>query len=223
MKIIFTIILFSILTLKISAQRNVVLIIADDLGTDYFSFYEDHIDTVDVPNIRSLLKKGVRFKNAMSNPVCSATRSGILTGRYSFRTGVGGIVGGTGGSNQLDTAEVTIPRLLKKYNSNIAKADIGKWHLHQPAPASHLTYPNVMGYDRFEGPFIGQLPSYTNWTKYTNGISSTVTAYATTENVNNATAWVRSQSSKPFFYGLHLMRRMNHFIYLQQLYTLIQL
>jgi len=202
MKIIFTIILLSISTLEISAQRNVVLIIADDLGTDYFSFNEDHIDTVDVPNIRSLLKKGVRFKNAMSNPVCSATRSGILTGRYSFRTGVGGIVGGTGGSNQLDTAEVTIPRLLKKYNTNIAKADIGKWHLHQPAPISHLTYPNVMGYDRFEGPFIGQLPSYTNWTKYTNGISSTVTTYATTENVNNATAWIRSQSSKPFFLWL---------------------
>ena len=202
MKIIFTIILFSIITLKISAQRNVVLIIADDLGPDYFSFNEDHIDTVDVPNIRSLLKKGIRFKNAMSNPVCSATRSGILTGRYGFRTGVGGIVGGIGGSNQLDTAEVTIPRLLKKYNTNIAKADIGKWHLHQPAPLSHLTYPNVMGYDRFEGPFIGQLPSYTNWTKYTNGISSTVTTYATTENVNNATAWVRSQSSKPFFLWL---------------------
>jgi arylsulfatase A-like enzyme len=202
MKLIFTIILFSILTHEISAQRNVVLIIADDLSTDYFSFNEDHIDTVYVPNIRSLLKKGVRFKNAMSNPVCSATRSGILTGRYSFRTGVGGIVGGTGGSNQLDTAEVTIPRLLKKYNANIAKADIGKWHLHQPAPVSHLTYPNVMGYDRFEGPFIGQLPSYTNWTKYTNGISSTVTTYATTENVNNATAWIRSQSSKPFFLWL---------------------
>ena len=202
MKIIFTIILFSIITLKISAQRNVVLIIADDLGPDYFSFNEDHIDTVDVPNIRSLLKKGIRFKNAMSNPVCSATRSGILTGRYGFRTGVGGIVGGIGGSNQLDTAEVTIPRLLKKHNTNIAKADIGKWHLHQPAPLSHLTYPNVMGYDRFEGPFIGQLPSYTNWTKYTNGISSTVTTYATTENVNNATAWVRSQSSKPFFLWL---------------------
>ena len=120
MKTIFTSILLVCIFFQTSAQRNVLVIIADDLGTDYLSFYENAgPDTVYVPNIKSLLSKGVRFKNAMSNPVCSATRSGILTGRYSFRTGVGGIVGGIGGSNQLDTSEITIPRLLKKYNSNI--------------------------------------------------------------------------------------------------------
>ncbi len=198
-------ILFSFLLVSLSsfAQRNVLLIIADDLGTDYFGFNEDHQDTVDVPNIRALLKKGVRFKNATSNPFCSSTRSGILTGRYSFRTGVGGVVGGQGGSNPLDTSEITIPRMLKKYNSNMMKANIGKWHLHQPNPVSNLQYPNKMGYDHFEGPFIGQLPSFTNWTKYTNGVSSNVTAYATTENVNNAISWIKSKTTnKPFFLWL---------------------
>lgn len=184
------------------AQRNVILIIADDLSADYFGFYEDHADTVDVPNIRALSQKGVRFRNGMSNPVCSSTRSTILTGRYSFRTGVGGIVGGVGGSNQLDTSEISIPRLLKIYNPNIGKANIGKWHLHQPAPASNLLNPLKMGYDHFEGPFIGQLPSYTNWTKYTDGISSTITNYATSENVNNALDWVKTQSGKAFFLWL---------------------
>jgi arylsulfatase A-like enzyme len=204
MKTIFTSILLVCIFFQTSAQRNVLVIIADDLGTDYLSFYENAgPDTVYVPNIKSLLSKGVRFKNAMSNPVCSATRSGILTGRYSFRTGVGGIVGGIGGSNQLDTSEITIPRLLKKYNSNIAKADIGKWHLHQPAPASNLLNPNVMGYDRFEGPFIGQLPSFTNWTKYTNGVASNCTNYATSENVNNAVSWLKTlNTNKPFFLWL---------------------
>ncbi len=190
------------LSINLIAQRNTILIIADDLSTDYFGFYEDHVDTVDVPNIRALLKKGVRFTNATSNPVCSSTRSGILTGRYSFRTGVGGIVGGAGGSNTLDTAEITIPKLLKIYNPNIAKADIGKWHLHNPTPASNLLNPLKMGYDHFEGPFIGQLPSFTNWTKYTDGIPSTVTTYATTENVNNAVTWLRAQNNKPFFLWL---------------------
>ncbi|MBL0051860.1 MAG: sulfatase-like hydrolase/transferase [Bacteroidetes bacterium] len=87
---------FFIFSCDTYAQRNVILIIADDIGTDYFGFYEDHNDTVDVPNIRSLMNNGIRFKNAMSNPVCSPTRAGIFTGRYSFRTGVGGIVGGGG-------------------------------------------------------------------------------------------------------------------------------
>ncbi|MFZ4614128.1 MAG: sulfatase-like hydrolase/transferase, partial [Bacteroidia bacterium] len=179
-----------------------VLIIADDLGTDYLGFYEDHVDTVSVPNIRSLLNKGVRFKNAYSNPVCSSTRAGILTGRYSFRTGVGNIVGGTGGSGQLDTSEISIPKLLRTFNPTISKADIGKWHLHQPNPIGNLLNPLALGYNYFEGPFIGQLPSYTNWTKFTNGISSTVTNYATSENVNNAISWIQNQNNHPFFLWL---------------------
>ncbi len=191
-----------VLSFQLSAQRNVILIIADDLGTDYLGFYEDHKDTVDVPNLRALVNKGVRFKYAYSNPVCSSTRAGILTGRYSFRTGVGNIVGGIGGSGVLDTNELSIPDLLNKYNPNIAKANIGKWHLHQPNPMNNLKNPLKMGYDHFEGPFIGTLTSYTNWTKYTNGVVSTVTNYATSENVNNAVSWLKTQNQKPFFLWL---------------------
>ena len=185
------------------AQRNTILIIADDLSPDYFGFYEGHGDTVDVPHIRSLLAKGIRFRNFTSNPVCSSTRTSILTGRYSFRTGVGGIVGGTGGSNQIDTAEISIPKLLRIFNPSIAKADIGKWHLKQPTPPINLMSPQALGYDFFQGPFIGQLPSYTNWTKYTNGVASTVTNYATSENVNDAVAWLKSTNqTQPFFLWL---------------------
>ena len=54
---------FFIFSCDTDAQRNVILIIADDIGTDYFGFYEDHNDTVDVPNIRSLMNNGIRFKN----------------------------------------------------------------------------------------------------------------------------------------------------------------
>ncbi|MFN0036497.1 MAG: sulfatase-like hydrolase/transferase, partial [Saprospiraceae bacterium] len=184
------------------AQRNVVLIIADDLGTDYLGFYEDHQDTAAVPNIRRLLKNGVRFTNAWSNPVCSATRSGILTGRYSFRTGVGGIVGGMGGSGTLNVNETTIPRLLNVYQpGGIGKANLGKWHLHSPMPAN-LNNPAVMGYDLFSGIFIGALPNYFNWTKITNGVSAPVANYATTETTNDAISWIQAQNAKPFFLWL---------------------
>jgi len=202
MKKILFIFLCLYFALSSQAQRNVILIIADDIGTDYFGFYEDAKDTVDVPNIRSLLKKGIRFSNAMSNPVCSSTRAGILTGRYSFRTNVGGIVGGEGGSGQLDTAETTIPRLLNVHNPNIAKANIGKWHLHQAMPMANLKFPNVLGYDHYEGGFIGQLTSFTNWNKHTNGVASTNTNYATSENVDNAISWIKLQKGNPFFLWL---------------------
>jgi FtsP/CotA-like multicopper oxidase with cupredoxin domain/arylsulfatase A-like enzyme len=182
-----------------SSTRNVMFIIADDMGTDYLGFYENHQDTVDVPNLRYLVNHGIRFSNATSDPVCSATRATMITGRYGFRTGVGGIVGGVGGSGQLDTTEITIPKLLKVYNNNIKKSLIGKWHLQQPAPIN-LTAPNRMGFDHYEGLFIGTLtPNYNNWTKITNGVSSTSTNYATTEQANNMTSWLRQNSSSPFY------------------------
>lgn len=191
------------LSASVQAQRNVVLIIADDLGSDYLGFYEDHQDTAVMPNLRRLLPKSVRFTNAWSNPVCSATRAGILTGRYSFRTGVGGIVGGMGGSNPLNINEMTIPRMLNLFKPNgIAKANIGKWHLQNAMPVSNLMNPNIMGYDHFAGNFIGQLTSYTNWTKVTNGVSASVTTYATTETANDAIAWTKSNPGKPFFLWL---------------------
>jgi len=201
MKLYIALFLLLIFSATAKAQRNVILIIADDLGTDYLGFYEDHQDTALVPNIRKLLSRGVRFSNAWSNPVCSATRAGMLTGRYGFRTGVGAVVGD--GSGVLDINEMTIPRLLNLYSPNgFAKANIGKWHLHSAMPTSNLNNPNIMGYDHFAGNFIGAIMSYTNWTKVTNGVSSNVTNYATTETANDAIAWTKAQNNKPFFLWL---------------------
>lgn len=197
MRLIHLIFICCLATAAQAQQRNVVLIIADDLGTDYLGFYGNQRDTVAMPNIRALLAKGVRFQNAWSNPLCSPTRAGILTGRYSFRTGVGTALGGTNGAPALSLTEKTLPQLLKTFQPNIAKANIGKWHLHGTQPAS-LMSPNQLGYDHFAGLFIGTLPNYFNWSKITNGVTSTITTYATTENVNDAIAWTSAQTN-PFF------------------------
>ena len=185
---------------KLNAQRNVILIIADDLGSDYCGFYENHVDTASMPNVRKLLNRGVRFRYVWSNPLCSPTRAGILTGRYSFRTGVGDVV--AAGSPEIDTAEITIPRLLKKFSSNkIATASLGKWHLSAPKPAQ-LKYPNIMGYDYYAGNFLGQLTNYYSWTKIVNGVSGTSNVYATIEETNDAINWIKTQKNQPFFLWL---------------------
>lgn len=183
------------------AQQNVVLIIADDLGTDYLSFYENHLDTATLPNLQRLLPNGVRFKNAWANPLCSPTRAGILTGRHSFRTGVGTAV--KSGTATLSTSEITIPQLLKNLSQqNIATANIGKWHLHNANPPSNLSIPNLMGYDHYEGLFTGALADYYNWTKTINGTNVTVGNYATTEITNNAISWISANHTSPFFLWL---------------------
>lgn len=185
------------------AQRNVILIIADDLGIEYCGFYEQHGDTVIMPNVRSLLAKGIRFTRAWSNPLCSPTRAGILTGRYSFRTGIGDAVGGQN-TNNLDTAEFTIPKLLEFHKpSGIAKANIGKWHLNSPMPQSNFSIPIKMGYDYYEGNFSGTLPNYYAWNKIKNGVNAPCSTYATTETTNNAIDWVKSiPTNKPVFLWL---------------------
>lgn len=193
--------LIILLASSVKAQRNVIVIIADDLGSDFCGFYENHVDTANMPNVRKLLARGVRFSQAWSNPLCSPTRSGILTGRYSFRTGVGDVIAGAG-SIELDTSEKTIPKLLKLLSSNnIKTANIGKWHLSLAKP-SQLSYPNIMGFDHYAGNFSGALNSYTNWTKITNGTTSTSSTYATTEQTNDAINWLKSNKNKQTFLWL---------------------
>ena len=197
------------------AQRNVVLIVADDLGKDYCDMYSDHgPSVVNLTNVKRLLARGVVFNNAWSNPLCSPTRAGILTGRYSFRTGVGDVVDGS--NTKLSLTENTIPKMLNLYSPNgISKACIGKWHVTTSAPAGY-NYPITLGFDHYEGNLAGSLGQpgqlaigYTNWTKITNGVSSNCTNYATTENVNNAIAYINSQpSTKPFY--LHLAFNAPH-------------
>lgn len=202
MKNIFTLLIVSFSILVANAQRNVVLIIADDLGSDWCGFQEDRIDTVNLPNVRKLLSKGVRFSNAWANPVCSPTRAGILTGRYSFRTGVGNVITNPQ-TAQLDTAEMTIPKLLKNANAptKYATANIGKWHLQVQNPQT-LNNPSRLGYDHYAGCFTAEVANYFNWTKVTNGVSANSTNYATTEAVNDATTWLGQQNNKPFFLWL---------------------
>ncbi|MFM9826148.1 sulfatase-like hydrolase/transferase [Flavobacterium sp.] len=201
-----TVFLFSLISFSNYAQKNVILIIADDLGKDYCDMYSDHSPkVVKLPNVKRLLARGVLFNNMWSNPLCSPTRAGILTGRYSFRTGVGDVVDGN--NPKLNLTENTIPKVLNLYSpGGISKACIGKWHLTSFASTAY-NYPITLGFDHFEGSLTGGLgqtiDAFFNWTKITNGTKTTCTNYATTENVNNAISYLSSQpSTKPFYLQL---------------------
>ncbi len=217
---IFTVLLFGILQ-NFAQQRNVILIIADDLGKDYCDIYSDHAPIiVNLTNVKRLLPRGIVFNNAWSNPLCSPTRAGILTGRYSFRTGVGDVVDGT--NPKLSLTENSIPKVLNLFSPNgISKACIGKWHVTTNAPSGY-SYPNTLGFDHYEGCLSGAVGApgqtvygYNNWAKVTDGVSSTCTNYATTENVNNAISYITTQTAanptKPFY--LHLAFNSPHVPY----------
>jgi arylsulfatase A-like enzyme len=104
-------------------------------------------------------------------------------------------------TKQLDTSEIGIPRLLKLHKtSRYSSADIGKWHLHLPAPPIQRTYPNVMGYDLYSGNFSGMLPDFYLYPRIRNGVIDTVKTYATTQTVNEAVDWIGSLPTGSSFF-----------------------
>lgn len=198
--------LFFIISLLASSpifgQQNIILIIADDLGVDYLSAYKKDADTATTPYISQMAKNGVVFTNFQATPICSPTRAGIFTGRYSFRTGIGDVIT-SNTSNQLDTAEISIANLLKNFAPvKYYTANVGKWHLHANTPPKRQ-YPNKMGYDFYCGNFNGAISNYYYYPIIRNGITDTAKTYATTQTVNDAIDWIDTFSqNKPFFLWL---------------------
>jgi arylsulfatase A-like enzyme len=73
------------LTLPVAAT-NVIFILADDLGTMDVGF-NNPATFYETPNLNALAKQGLRFTAGYAAcPVCSPTRSSILTGQYPART-----------------------------------------------------------------------------------------------------------------------------------------
>ena len=103
-------------------RPNVVLVISDDQGYGDLSVHGNpHLKT---PRIDSLARDGVQFTQFHVSPVCSPTRSSLMTGRYNYRTGV---VDTYLGRSMMYPDEVTLAEVLASagYRTGI----FGKWHL----------------------------------------------------------------------------------------------
>lgn len=75
------------------AQPNILLIIMDDVGIESLLVYNLGVDEFALtPKLDTWADTALRFDDAWTNPVCSPTRSTVLTGRYGFRTGIGTLV-----------------------------------------------------------------------------------------------------------------------------------
>ncbi len=189
--------LFLAMISAVHAGNNVLLIIADDFGTDSQSLYNTTAGaTAPTPNINALAANGVRFTNAYSTPVCSPARACMITGRLGFRTGVGEVVSVASG-NSLPSSELTLPEVITLNSGlGIQSACFGKWHLNVGIPTITANGPNTIGgWPHYAGCTAGTLSSYTSWQKTINGTTSTVTTYATTDVVNDAVAWINARTA----------------------------
>ncbi len=65
-------------------QPNIILIVADDLGYNDVSWHNPDIQT---PHLEKLARAGVILEQSYVQPICTPTRSALMTGRYPIHTG----------------------------------------------------------------------------------------------------------------------------------------
>ncbi len=108
-------------------QPNIVYILADDLGVgDVRAF--NPAGKIATPSIDRLAREGMRFTDAHSgSAVCTPTRYGVLTGRYSWRTRLKSGVCWGYSVPLIAQGRMTVASMLKKQGYNTAC--VGKWHL----------------------------------------------------------------------------------------------
>lgn len=130
-----------------AALPNVIFIMADDLGyADLSCTGSHHIRT---PAIDSIARDGVQLRQGYSStPICSPTRTALLTGCYAQRFAIGleeppGQNAPNGIGVPLDRPTIASVMKAQGYHTKL----IGKWHLGDLDGHSPLDH----GYDDFLG------------------------------------------------------------------------
>lgn len=126
---------------------NIVLLVADDLG--YGELGCQGNTEIPTPHIDSLAENGIRFTQGyVTAPFCSASRAGLMTGRYQTRFGYE--FNPIGARNEdpdagLPLGEKTIADML--VDTGYITGLFGKWHLGGTAKYN----PIRRGFDEFFG------------------------------------------------------------------------
>lgn len=103
-------------------RPNVVLVMTDDQGYGDLGCHGNNV--LKTPALDRLHQESIRLTNFHVDPTCSPTRSALMTGRYSCRTGVWHTIMGR---SLLRRDEVTVANIFSAagYRTGI----FGKWHL----------------------------------------------------------------------------------------------
>lgn len=103
-------------TVDVESRPNIILILADDMGVETVNAYGGEYAT---PNLDQLAREGMRFENAHATPICTPSRTRLMTGRENAKN--------YKAFGYLDPRERTIGNMFKEagYETGI----VGKWQL----------------------------------------------------------------------------------------------
>ncbi len=153
---------------------------------------------VKTPVMDMLHNQSVRLVDFHVDPCCAPTRSALLTGQYSSRTGVWHTIGGR---SLLGTNNVTMAEVFKEagYKTGI----FGKWHLGENYPFR----PMDRGFDEsiiHGGGGVGSNPDYSgndyfDDTYLHNGVHEQFTGYCNTVWFTEAMRFIEANLDNRFF------------------------
>lgn len=167
---------------------NVLLIMTDDQGWGDLRCHGN--DKLDTPVLDGLAGESARFDRFFVCPLCAPTRASLLTGRYHWRGGTGGV---TGGKEIMRSEEITLAEVLQA--AGYATGCFGKWH--NGAYWPH--HPNGQGFDEFLGFCAGHWNNYFDTTLDHNGKEVRTKGYITDVLTDAAIDFIRRRKDRPFF------------------------
>ena len=180
-------------------RPNIILVITDDQG--YGDIGAHGNAKIRTPHLDAMHAESVRLTNFHVDPTCSPTRSALVTGRYSSRTGVWHTIMGR---SIVHRDEKTFADVLA--GAGYSTAFFGKWHLGDTSPYR----PIDRGFQEavyHGGGGVGQTPDY--WgndyfddTYWHNGEPTAYEGYCTDVFFDNALRFIGEQAESgtgPFF------------------------
>ena len=181
---------------SLAKRPNVVLVITDDQGYGDLGCHGNKI--IKTPALDRLYAESIRLSNFHVDPTCSPTRSALLTGRYSCRTGVWHTIMGR---SLLRRDEKTFGDLFTQ--AGYRTAVFGKWHLgdNYPYRAVDRGFQESLVHG---GGGIGQTPdywgnNYFNPVLSRNGKPEKSSGYCTDVFFDAAIEFIDASRQRPFF------------------------
>ncbi len=132
-----------------SPKPHIILFVSDDMGWNEVGYHGSKIAT---PHIDRLAKEGVQLDRFYVHPICSPTRTALMTGRSPARFGITGAIG----RGVVPLGEHFLPQTFQK--AGYQTFMVGKWHLGE---RSDDYAPNARGFDHFFGFHGGGINYYT--------------------------------------------------------------